>query len=126
MSVRAPDVRDRKAIRAAGIDLHRIASDIRARRGIVPADEPPGYLEAFHDALRDVARDCERARDVTCADLKRRTLAAPVQAGDDVGDLARQRAVNALLVTINLHASRNGVDPYEGEWNFRMESQALA
>lgn len=101
MTTRRPDVRDRKAIRAAGLDLHRIASDIRDRRGIVPADDPPGYLVAFHDALREVARICEQAKAVTCADLKRR-ITYPTQPviPDNAVSLAGQRSVMALLVTV--------------------------
>jgi hypothetical protein len=111
---RTPSGLDRKAIRASAIDLHRLATDMRERRGMVPADEPPGYVDAFSAALRAMARLCEGARGVTCAQVKRLALdAAPTTTGA-AEDLAGSRAVMALLVTINLNAQRMGVDPYEG------------
>ena len=111
---RPPSVLDRKAIRASAIDLHRLATSIKERRGIVPKDEPEGYLDAFATALRAVARLCEGARDVTCAQVKRLALDTSPPAVATAEDLARSRAVMALLVTVNLHAQRGGVDPYEG------------
>ena len=105
--------RHRKALATAAIDLHRLASDIRARRGLVPPDEPPGLLDAFWRRTRLLAVRCATARDTTCAEAKRLALADPAPVGQAEAT-AHARATMALLVTVNLHAIRAGLDPYEG------------
>lgn len=112
----------RKAIRAASINLHRIASGIRSGRGMVPADEPPGYLAAFEAGLRRMARLCEEMRDVSCAGAKEKALAIAVP--DGVDGIAHRRAVNALMTMINLHAQRAGLNPYASIPNLQQQGPA--
>lgn len=107
-----PDGRHRKALRSAALDMHKMASAIRERRGRVPADEPAGYLDAFAAALRERARLLERlSRSASCAAAKRE--ATGMMTNDTPqGRLAGRRATMALMVMVNLHAGRAGVDPY--------------
>jgi hypothetical protein len=113
MSGRPPDGRDRKVLRAAALDMHRLATDMKERRGrIIPADEPAGYVDAFAIELRGMARLLETAsRSMTVAEAKRAASRLP---GPGTMEKARRNAVNALYVMVNPIAVRNGVDPYEG------------
>lgn len=112
----SPDHRHRKTLRAAALDLHRIASDMRHRRGHVPHDEPVGYVHAFSLALRDRARLLETlAGSSTCPGAKRAALDLPnVHAQGSPERLAHDRATGALITIVNMLAQRSGIDPYEG------------
>lgn len=111
-----PDTRHRKALRASAMALHALATDMKKRRGHIPADEPAGYVDAFSVALRERAVMLERVSgSTTCAQAKRMALDVP---GQDWNGNAAQRAgasaTNALLGIVNRHAQRERLDPYGG------------
>ena len=117
MSDRLPDGRDRKALRAAALVIHGIASDMKHRRGrIIPADEPAGYVDAFSVELRAMARLLETAsKGMTVSQAKRAAQGLPDASVPGTAEaVARRNAVNALHVTVNRIATQAGVDPYEG------------
>ena len=104
------DVRHRKVVRAAGIELNRIASAMKARRGIVP-EGGDDHVDAVVAAMRTMAAMCDASRGETCAQVKRRAI--EFSAASD-GDRAAWHAANALLVTVNNLAAAAGLDPFEG------------
>lgn len=105
-----PDGRHRKALRAAALDLHALATAIKRREGHVPADNPPGYLDAFSFALRERARLLERlSKSASCAEAKKQAIeTAP--ASSEAADLsAAQNATLALCVMVNKHAGNERI-----------------
>ena len=110
MTKGSADVRHRKVVRAAGMELNRIASAMKARRGIVP-DGGDDHVDAVVAAMRAMAAMCDASRGETGAQVKRRALGISAASA---GDRAAWHAANALLVTINNLAIAAGLDPYEG------------
>ena len=113
---RPAEGRHRKVLRASAIDMHALATDMRRRRGHIPPDEPPGYVDAFSAALRDRARLLEGiAGSSTCAQAKKAALELvnPHSHGSPE-HLAHERATGALLTIVNMLAQRERLDPYEG------------
>lgn len=108
-----PDGRHRKALRAAALDLHILATAIKRREGHVPADNPPGYLDAFSLALRERARLLERlSKSASCAEAKKQAFEmAP--ASSMTADLrAAQNATLALSVMVNKHAGNERIQTF--------------
>lgn len=105
----------RKSLRRASLALHRLASDLRARRGHVPADEPAGYVDALAAAVRSRALTLERTcATSTCREAKDAALAAPnPHPPGTVAHLAHGRSAQATLTLVNAEATKDGVDPYE-------------
>lgn len=121
MPTASSDPRHRKALRAASLELSRLAGDMRHRRGHLPDDEPMGYVTAFSIALSHMARTVQTlSRSETCADAKRRVMALvnPEPIGT-AGGLAHDRAVSAAVGAINQCAREQGLDPFEGRFRHR-------
>lgn len=114
--ISAPDGRHRKALRAASLEMHRIATAMKQRSGHIPPDEPKGYVDAYSKALRGMARLLEqKAKSTTCAQMKRLVIDQICSHGGKTAEgRAHANAVTALLVMVNQHATRAGIDPFAG------------
>ena len=117
------DGRHRKALRASALEMHRLATAMKQRNGHIPPDEPKGYVDAYSKALRNMARLLEQnAKSKTCAGVKRMVLDQICEHKEVTAEgRAHANAVTAVLILVNLHAVRAGVDPFEG---LRMKDKA--
>lgn len=115
MSNFPPDGRHRKVLRSCALQMHKLASDMKQRRGHIPDDEPKGYVDAFSRHLRERARTLEKlAKSLSCADLKSHVG----QLDNDhpegsVEHLAHERATYALYIMVNHLAQREGINPFK-------------